>query len=63
MRDELNDAREPWKSSTTKFPCPFCGKPTLVYDSRQMKDVRWRRRVCGDGHTFTTWEKAEKEES
>ena len=39
-----------------KFPCPYCGGPSAVYDSRQHGEMRKRRRICAKCHTFETWE-------
>lgn len=42
------------------FPCPDCGKPTGVIDSRARCDSNGpmiaRRRKCPNGHRFTTYE-------
>ncbi|MBT2696368.1 hypothetical protein J7E79_02815 [Bacillus sp. ISL-40] len=36
--------------------CHICDKSTKVYDVRQRKKARVRRRVCLAGHAFLTYE-------
>ena len=54
-----------WKDrvgSSGSYPCEICGKSTRVVDSRpaKLKQLRlptiYRRRMCPDGHRFTTYE-------
>ena len=40
--------------------CPKCGAWTSVMESRPAKDKVARRRVCGNGHRFSTYELAAK---
>ena len=38
------------------MPCVKCGKGTRVTDSRPTSDSVYRRRICPEGHRFTTTE-------
>ena len=38
------------------MPCPKCGKDTQIRDSRMAEHGVKRRRVCPNGHKFTTLE-------
>ena len=41
---------------SAKYPCPYCGRDTGIFDSRQKGQIRERKRYCKGGHTFVTWE-------
>jgi transcriptional regulator NrdR family protein len=39
-----------------KLPCPVCDAPTEVYDTELENGGVRRRRRCGNGHRFNTFE-------
>lgn len=39
--------------------CPVCNKHSKVYDVRQRKKARMRRRICPNGHSFLSYEVSE----
>lgn len=53
--------KEKGREWSLSMPCPECScNVALVIDVRQVEDGIRRRRVCRNGHRYTTYERAER---